>query len=197
MADSTVTFTDIDEEFPVAGQDNDSQGFRDNFREIKTSLQSANGELSTLLTNSARLDQTNDFNGNLVNNASTRSISAAVYNTGNINQDTTLEWTDGMYQNVTVDTDVTLILGGWPATGEYGKFKMAIRSANPGTRITWEAANGGTLRVNSIAWPADANDNFITTTEIQDITSPIFIEAWTTDGGQTVYLNYMGIYEEL
>ena len=51
MANSTVTFTQIDEEYPVAGQDNDSQGFRDNFSTIKTGMQNASTELSDLLTN--------------------------------------------------------------------------------------------------------------------------------------------------
>ena len=32
---SNITYTTIDEQFPVAGQDNDSQGFRDNFSIIK------------------------------------------------------------------------------------------------------------------------------------------------------------------
>ena len=196
MAESTVTFTDIDEEFPVAGQDNDSQGFRDNFAEIKSSLQAANTELTTLLTNSARLDTANDFNGNLINNASQRAISEAVYNTGNINQDTTIEWTDGMFQNVTIDTDVTLILGAWPQTGQMGKITMAIRTPNSGSRITWEAANGGTIRVSNLSWPTESG-SFVQTTEVTSATAPILIEAWTTDGGQTVYMQYLGTFETL
>lgn len=198
MAESTVTFTDIDEEFPVAGQDNDSQGFRDNFAEIKSSLQAANTELTTLLTNSARLDTANDFNGNLINNASQRAISEAVYNTGNINQDTTIEWTDGMFQNVTIDTDVTLILGAWPQTGQMGKITMALRTPNAGSRITWEAANGGTIRVSDLSWPTEGNPaTFVQTTEVTSATAPILIEAWTTDGGQTVYMQYLGTFETL
>ena len=33
---STIDDTSIDQTFPVAGQDNNSQGFRDNFSTIKT-----------------------------------------------------------------------------------------------------------------------------------------------------------------
>jgi len=196
MADSTVTFTNIDEEYPVAGQDNDTQGFRDNFREIKTSLQSANTELSQLLTNSARLDQANDFNGNSLSNASTRAISEDVFNTGNINQDTTIEWSDGLYQNVTVTDNVTLILGGWDETGHMSKITMAIRSDTVGREITWEAANGGAIRVGSITWPEDGNGNKVTVTETFG-TDPLMIDAWTTDGGQTVHLEYRGTFEVL
>ena len=33
---SNITNANIEDDFPVAGQDNDSQGFRDNFTNIKT-----------------------------------------------------------------------------------------------------------------------------------------------------------------
>ena len=35
---SSLSPSSIDATFPVAGQDNDSQGFRDNFNQIKTDL---------------------------------------------------------------------------------------------------------------------------------------------------------------
>ena len=38
---SNINTTDIDIEFPVAGQDNDSQGFRDNFSILKNNFASA------------------------------------------------------------------------------------------------------------------------------------------------------------
>ena len=57
MADSAITYTGIDEEFPVPGQDNDSQGFRDNFSQIKTGLETAKLELTDLLTSVARTNR--------------------------------------------------------------------------------------------------------------------------------------------
>ena len=42
-------------DFPVAGQDNDSQGFRDNFTTIKTGLQTAQSEISTLQTQYSKI----------------------------------------------------------------------------------------------------------------------------------------------
>ena len=47
MASSIVT-TNIDTTYPVAGQDNDSQGFRDNFTNLKTALDTAKTEISDL-----------------------------------------------------------------------------------------------------------------------------------------------------
>ena len=41
----------IDGAYPVAGQDNNSQGFRDNFTNIKTNFQYAENEINDLQTN--------------------------------------------------------------------------------------------------------------------------------------------------
>ncbi len=53
--------SNINDNFPVAGQDNDTQVFRDNFNTIKTSLASAKTEINEVLGAAARLDNDNDF----------------------------------------------------------------------------------------------------------------------------------------
>ena len=58
---SNINFIGINEDFPIAGQDNDTQTFRDNFNTIKTSLQSAKEEITELQDTSARLDLNNDL----------------------------------------------------------------------------------------------------------------------------------------
>lgn len=67
---SLIAADTIDEDFPVADQDNDSQGFRDNFSVIKNSLSIAASEISDLQANSARLgpDENNDFQGGIISN---------------------------------------------------------------------------------------------------------------------------------
>ena len=55
---SSINSTDIDAEYPVAGQDNDSQGFRDNFTTIKNSLATAKSEITTLESTTAKLNIT-------------------------------------------------------------------------------------------------------------------------------------------
>ena len=60
---SNISTTNIDETYPVAGQDNDSQGFRDNFSQIKTQLGTASTEITTIQTNQAVTNADTDFNG--------------------------------------------------------------------------------------------------------------------------------------
>ena len=66
---SDIISVDIDEAFPVAGQDNDSQGFRDNFSIIKNSLATARAEVTSLEELTAKKDRDNDFNNNEIQRA--------------------------------------------------------------------------------------------------------------------------------
>ena len=45
---STINPNNIDITYPIAGQDNDTQGFRDNFRNIKNNLNTARLEITDL-----------------------------------------------------------------------------------------------------------------------------------------------------
>lgn len=189
MANSAIQYENIDEEFPIAGQDNDSQGFRDNFSVIKTALETAKGEINQFLVNGARLDATNnDFNGNVISNAGLLQVSQKVYNTGNINSNTNIEWSDASFQNVTVTADVTLTLAGWPSSGDFGLMRLAIRSDGTSREINWVADNAGTIFKNS-TWPG--------TFTVSSLTEPVLVDAWTTDGGVTVFLEYKGSYTAL
>mgnify|MGYP003650863888 CR=1 FL=1 len=60
MASNIVADT-IDDTYPVAGQDNNSQGFRDNFNIIKTNFTAAKSEIETLQNNTAKTNADNVF----------------------------------------------------------------------------------------------------------------------------------------
>ena len=192
MANSTVEFQNIDEEFPIAGQDNDSQGFRDNFAIIKEGLQNSSDELTELLTYAARKDQANDFNGETLQNASLLNISEDAYNTDTLQTDTNIEWTDGLYQNVAIGIEeITLVLGEWPENGKLGKMRLVLRTnSNLQRVVNLQAANTGTIRV-SQNWPVGG----LKTTA--NIATPVIIDVWTSDGGSTIFAEYIGEFEPL
>ena len=52
---SNINYLSINENFPVPGQDNDTQVFRDNFDTIKQSLRIAGEEITDLEDNGARI----------------------------------------------------------------------------------------------------------------------------------------------
>jgi hypothetical protein len=91
---SNINPINIDESFPVPGQDNDSQGFRDNFNQIKTNLGRARDEITELqskvVLKSALTGQT------LNNNMSGQTISNVTISTATI---TSAEMTDAVFAN--------------------------------------------------------------------------------------------------
>ena len=71
MASNIISDT-IDSAYPIAGVDNDTQGFRDNFTVIKTGLATAKSEITSLQSTTAKLNASKELGGNLdclVNNA--------------------------------------------------------------------------------------------------------------------------------
>lgn len=68
MTVSSIVYSTINENFPAAGQDNDSQGFRDNFARIKTGLSTAQTEITYLNSNAADRTKNNDFGNNTQSN---------------------------------------------------------------------------------------------------------------------------------
>ena len=52
-----VNVADLDTAFPVPGQDNDSQGFRDNFTVIDDNFKSTKARLEDLEANAVRIDR--------------------------------------------------------------------------------------------------------------------------------------------
>ena len=76
---SNIAPANIDATFPKAGQDNSSQGFRDNFNATKNNFTEAKTEIEALQTNKASLDGSSDFADNEVTRAKFKDTSESVY----------------------------------------------------------------------------------------------------------------------
>ena len=86
---SQINTNGIDVNYPVPGKNNSSQGFRDNFAQIKTNINTAANEITDLQNKAvlkAALENSvlnNDMANTLISNASTRGFRATTYNLGN------------------------------------------------------------------------------------------------------------------
>ena len=70
MSNTVTNYSNqINVNFPVAGEDNDSQGFRSNFSRIQNAFSSAADQLISLQTNSVSLNNQNDFGNNVIKRA--------------------------------------------------------------------------------------------------------------------------------
>ena len=112
---SEINYSNIDATFPLAGKDNDSQGFRDNFGYIKSNFEYAKSEIEDLQTNAARLDGTNDFNNQDVTKANLKNCTEELYTGNNVSTNTTIDYANGSYQTFTLTgNDITLTLSNFP-----------------------------------------------------------------------------------
>ena len=180
---SNINTTDIDAEYPVAGQDNDSQGFRDNFSTIKNNFVAAKAEIIELQDTTAKVDADNDFNGNVIRDASLESVTEEVNVIAGVNSQIDINFTNGHYQSVQVVDDVTLRFALWPDENKLGKIRLLVRADGNERTVTWTTEAGGTLKY---------GPNFPSPFTVTSAVDPVVVDFWTDDGGTVVYADYVG-----
>lgn len=195
---SNISYAGIDPDYPVAGQDNDSQGFRDNFGLIRTGLQTAQSEITTLQSDTAKLNEANDFGGNNITNANTLRGTETFYNGGVRAVNTNISFESGHYQSFSINADnLVFTFTDWPASGKYAKIRVAIfGNGITGLHYKWETENSGTIKVRSATvsgnpvWP-NPDSHTITSSA-----HPQIYDFWTYDGGSVVYGEYIGDFNQ-
>jgi len=143
---SAINPNDIDGTYPVAGQDNNSQGFRDNFTNTKTNFQYAANEITDLQTNAvlkAALTGTtldNDMGGSPLSNANISDFSALAAILGTLSGSVTIDYTAGHYQTVTTGASISLAFTNFPAAGNFGIVRVQVTVTNTAYTVTLPAA---------------------------------------------------------
>jgi len=144
---SLINFGSVDATYPVAGQDNNSQGFRDNFGTIKTGLGQASTEITALQNNAAFKNSANDFGQNVLSNAVIKTFYGAALDLGTVVTNTDISLTNGPLQSVTLATNATLTFKNWPTTGKYATVRVMLYSDQTAVRVpSFSTENAGTLR---------------------------------------------------
>jgi hypothetical protein len=124
----------IDITYPVAGQDNNSQGFRDNFKNITSALSSADQDIYNLKLNSVVLNQTNDFDNNVVKRAQFQNCSTLLLDNSQIVQisDVVVDYSAGSYQKYIVAAGTHLFtINNLPDVGQSGDLILSISPSDP------------------------------------------------------------------
>jgi hypothetical protein len=143
---SAINPNDIDGTYPIAGQDNNSQGFRDNFTNTKTNFQYAANEITDLQTNvvlKAALTGTvldNDMGGSLLSNANIYDFSALAAILGTLSGSVTINYVAGHYQTVTTGGSISLAFTNFPAAGNFGVVRVQVTVNNTAYTVTLPAA---------------------------------------------------------
>ena len=143
---SNINPNNIDGAYPVAGQDNNSQGFRDNFTNTKQNFQYAEDEINDL-QNKAVLKAAltggvldNNMNDSLIYAAKIQDFSATAVAITGTTGSLTVNYASGHYQTITTSGSVSLSFTNFPTAGSYGAMRIQINITNVAHTMTIPAA---------------------------------------------------------
>jgi hypothetical protein len=132
---SAINPNNINGEYPVAGQDNNTQGFRDNFTNIKVNFQYAETEITNLQANSISKVSTsiNEFNDSVVYGARLQNTGYIQLNRGNVAPVANINYAAGSFQTITANAATTLNFTNLPAAGNTAVITLAINAVAANT----------------------------------------------------------------
>ena len=147
---SNINPNTIDASYPVAGQDNSTQGFRDNFAGIKQNFIYAENEINQLQDRAifksalpgSGSNPDNNLNGQLLYNAKVQQISLTRPALGTVSGTVTVNWASGHLQTLTLGGAVTLSLINWPSagTGSAGVATLHVTVTSTAHTLTFPAS---------------------------------------------------------
>jgi hypothetical protein len=182
---SQINPNDIDGAYPVAGQDNDSQGFRDNFTNTSTNFQYAADEITDLQNNAvlkAALTGTtldNDMNAQPLYNFEASQVSGTVNDRGTTGGSVSLDWALGSYATLITQSSVTLGFTNFPAAGVAASIVFRINVVSTAHTLQLPAAvTIGTANLQGYV-PSTRTITF-------SVAGTYIFEFSTVDGGSTV-----------
>lgn len=176
---SAIIYSTIDESYPIAGQDNNSQGFRDNFNLIKDGLATASSEITALQTNTAKTNDDNDFNGVMIENAEVRRLYASASNLGTLSINTNINTAEADFFYCVLDGNITIGFTGWPASGLYRKITLHVKKGSTGQQINF---GGGAIR---------KNHSTLNTSNLSNTDESYMFEISSYNNGVEIFVNLL------
>ena len=143
---SQINPNNIDGQYPVAGQPNNTQGFRDNFTNIKTNFQTAATEITDLENKGvfkAALTGTtldNNMADNLIYAVKLQDVSYTYVQQTATAGAIPIDYAAAQYQLVAPTANVSLSFSNWPAAGSEGEVYVDVVVTNTAYTVTLPAA---------------------------------------------------------
>jgi hypothetical protein len=192
---SAINPNNIDGQYPVAGQDNNSQGFRDNFTNTKTNFEFAADEitelqnkaiLKTALTGSSL---SNNMGNAVISNAQLIGQTTNVVVLGNVTNSTAnVVFGVGSYQTAATQGNTSVNLTGWPSSGLYATVRLQLTTTAANANIIVPASvsantNASYTSLRYIIGRANNSSNITIAS-----TGTYVFEFSTADGGTNVFI---------
>ena len=186
---SKITPENIERNYPLPGQDNNSQTFRDNFASIFNNFETAKQEISDLQTKAVLkagltgdiLD--NNMSGAPIVGAELRSVSMPVVNLGVVGGTQSINYASGSYYSMITGDSVTLDFQNFPAG--YAVVKVQITISNTAHVVTLPSAVGSGPAADSVDNLQGFDSNVVTF----DSTGTYTLEFYSINGGTNIYVN--------
>jgi len=186
---SNINPQNIDGTFPIAGQDNNSQGFRDNFTNTINNFTFAAAELADLQTYAVVTGPltsvgqtgtpTNNMNYTYLTKPQLLGAVETSKNIGNIASSGTIQvdWSQGHYQTVGATGSVGLsFTSTWPTTSLYTKLRLQIKA--------WGTT---TIALDTTARPVNINSIQGVSANVLTLSDGLYaFEFSTSDAGATL-----------
>jgi len=141
---SLVNPSNINGNFPIAGQDNDSQGFRDNFTNIRNNFTFIKAEVEDLqskaVLKSALIGSTldNNFLGSQLKNTQLKNYAETLYDWGNTSGEIQLDLALGNVHKLYTDGSISInsVIKNWPSSLQYSRLLLYITISNTAHTLT-------------------------------------------------------------
>ena len=187
---SNINPNNIDGTYPIAGQDNNSQGFRDNFTQTKVNFQYAASEITDLQNNvvlksaltGGAID--NNMGGTLLYDATMQDFAATVVAISLSGTTCTVNYASGHYQTVTISSVITVAFTNFPTSGYQGWVILRV-TATAGQTMTLPAAVGAGVSAASVLGIQGIASNVITFKE----SGTYEFLFHTVDGGSSIFIS--------
>lgn len=190
---SAINPNNIDGAYPVPGQDNNSQGFRDNFTNTKTNFQYAADEIDDLqnkvvlksaLTGTALV---NNMNYAIISNAQLQGPTYTTVTIGNVSNATAnVVYSAGTYQTLSTTGNVSLNFSGFPTSGQYAPVRLQLTTSAANATVIMPAAVGAGSSYTSLTYikGRTASSQVVTIAA----TGTYIFEFATADGGSSIFV---------
>jgi hypothetical protein len=193
---SNIIFNNIDVTFPIAGQDNPSKGFRDNWGYIQNALSIAKSEISalestallkhSLTSNTTKVE--NNLGGSSIINGSYRAFYGTSHITTQAAETIYVNVANGDVQQVNLTASANITFIGWPSLGtQYVKVRLHVNNVQPSSLTVNNITSQQTASVKKEADLFPSPFTVLTNKQL-------VIEAWSFNCGGTVFLKYLGEY---
>lgn len=194
---STINTSGIDVNYPIPGQNNSTQGFRNNFASVKQNLNIAATEITDLqnkvVVKTALANSTlnNDMGNTLISNASVLQFRNTTYNLGNALADNVLvDCSLGDVQYGNLAGNINLSFGSWVPTGTLGGIDLQIGRPNVHANFTITFPSQA-LFTDNYGWSIVENSNQaagLTTLTFPYNVTQLNLTLTTNDCGNTIYV---------